>query len=49
MKKLINRADDLLAEALEGFAAAHADLVRVQVGPGLRRPCSDRRERGRWR
>ena len=27
MKKLINAADDVLAESLDGFAAAHADLV----------------------
>src|SRR5712672_1157069 len=27
MKKLINQTDDLLAESLQGFAAAHADLV----------------------
>jgi dihydroxyacetone kinase-like protein len=35
MKKLINRAEDVLAEALEGFAAAHADLVRVQAAPAF--------------
>jgi dihydroxyacetone kinase-like protein len=27
MKKLINDVDDLLAESLDGFAAAHADIV----------------------
>src|SRR5271157_4853912 len=27
MKKLINAVDDVLAESLDGFAAAHADLV----------------------
>lgn len=27
MKKLINATDDLLAESLDGFAAAHADIV----------------------
>jgi dihydroxyacetone kinase-like protein len=27
MKKLINAADDVLSESLDGFAAAHADLV----------------------
>jgi dihydroxyacetone kinase-like protein len=27
MKKLINAVDDILAESLDGFAAAHADLV----------------------
>jgi len=44
MKKLINDVDDLLAESLDGFAAAHADIVslgaerqfvrRRQVKPG---------------
>ena len=29
MKKLINAVDDVLAESLDGFAAAHADLVRL--------------------
>jgi phosphoenolpyruvate---glycerone phosphotransferase subunit DhaK len=33
MKKFINRVDDVLAEALDGFGAAHADLVRVQRDP----------------
>jgi phosphoenolpyruvate---glycerone phosphotransferase subunit DhaK len=33
MKKLINRVDDLLAQALDGFGAAHADLVRVHKDP----------------
>ncbi|MGX1417860.1 dihydroxyacetone kinase [Bradyrhizobium elkanii] len=27
MKKFINSVDDMLAESLDGFAAAHADLV----------------------
>jgi dihydroxyacetone kinase-like protein len=27
MKKLINAVDDILAESLDGFAAAHAGLV----------------------
>src|SRR6516225_239046 len=27
MKKFINSVDDVLAESLDGFAAAHADLV----------------------
>ena len=31
MKKLINNVDSLLAESLDGFAAAHADIV--SVGP----------------
>lgn len=29
MKKLINRVDDLLAESLDGFAAAHADIITL--------------------
>src|SRR5271168_2008344 len=29
MKKLINAVDDILAESLDGFAAAHADLVTL--------------------
>ena len=33
MKKLINAVDDLLSESLDGFAAAHADLVRVAHAP----------------
>ncbi len=32
MKKLINRPDTLLAESLDGFAAAHADIVMVGEG-----------------
>lgn len=32
MKKLMNGPDDLLADSLDGFAAAHADLV--VLGPG---------------
>jgi dihydroxyacetone kinase-like protein len=33
VKKLVNRIDDILAESLRGFGAAHADLVRVHAGP----------------
>ena len=33
MKKLINHPDDVVRESLEGFAAAHADLVRVTMSP----------------
>lgn len=33
MKKLINNVEDVLTQALRGFAAAHADLVRVQTDP----------------
>lgn len=33
MKKLINRPEDVVREALEGVAAAHGDLVRVNFDP----------------
>src|ERR671931_2465625 len=33
MKKLINQPDDVVTEELEGIAAAHPDLVRVNFGP----------------
>src|SRR5258708_25437954 len=33
MKKLINKADTVVQEALEGIAAAHADLVKVFHDP----------------
>lgn len=33
MKKLINDPADLVPESLRGFAAAHADLVRVSMDP----------------
>ena len=33
MKKLINSVDEVLAQALEGFATAHGDLVRIQTAP----------------
>jgi dihydroxyacetone kinase-like protein len=33
MKKLINAVDDVVRESLEGVAAAHADLVRVNYDP----------------
>ena len=29
MKKLINDVDSLLVESLDGFAAAHADIVSL--------------------
>ncbi len=35
MKKLINAVDDILAESLAGFAAAHGDLVTVSLDPKL--------------
>ncbi|MXN64377.1 dihydroxyacetone kinase subunit DhaK [Stappia sp. GBMRC 2046] len=33
MKKLINATDDILAESLRGFAAAHADIVELSEEP----------------
>ncbi|MFB3739320.1 MAG: dihydroxyacetone kinase subunit DhaK [Candidatus Velamenicoccus archaeovorus] len=33
MKKLINKAEDVVTEELQGVAAAHPDLVRVNFGP----------------
>ena len=33
MKKLINDPADVVAESLRGFAAAHPDLVRVNLDP----------------
>jgi phosphoenolpyruvate---glycerone phosphotransferase subunit DhaK len=33
MKKLINKAEDVVKEELEGVAAAHPDLVRVMFDP----------------
>ena len=38
MKKLINAVDDVLAESLDGFAAAHADIVALGAGPQVRPP-----------
>jgi phosphoenolpyruvate---glycerone phosphotransferase subunit DhaK len=35
VKKLINKPDDVVTEALQGLAAAHADLVRVQFDPNV--------------
>ncbi|HEX6509010.1 MAG TPA: dihydroxyacetone kinase subunit DhaK, partial [Chloroflexota bacterium] len=35
MKKLINRPEDVVTEALEGMAAAHPDLLRVDVQTGI--------------
>jgi len=32
MKKLINHVDNVLAESLDGFAAAHADIVTLGTG-----------------
>jgi len=33
VKKLINKPEDVVTEELQGIAAAHADLVRVQFNP----------------
>lgn len=33
MKKLINRAEDVVTQELQGIAAAHPNLVRVSFGP----------------
>jgi phosphoenolpyruvate---glycerone phosphotransferase subunit DhaK len=35
MKKLINKPDDVVTEALQGIAAAHPDLVRVHFDPNF--------------
>jgi dihydroxyacetone kinase-like protein len=35
VKKLINNPEDVVTEELQGIAAAHADLVRVQFGPNM--------------
>jgi dihydroxyacetone kinase-like protein len=35
MKKLINKADDVVREELQGIEAAHPDLVRVQYDPNV--------------
>jgi dihydroxyacetone kinase-like protein len=35
MKKLINRAEDVVKEALVGMAAAHADMIKVHYDPNI--------------
>ena len=35
MKKFINSVDDLLAESLDGFAAAHSDVVALARSASL--------------
>jgi dihydroxyacetone kinase-like protein len=35
VKKLINKPDDVVTEELQGIAAAHPDLVRVQFNPNV--------------
>ena len=36
MKKLINAVDDVLAESLDGFVAAHADILAMGDGAQVR-------------
>ena len=33
MKKLINGSENVVVEALQGFASAHSDLVKVNFSP----------------
>jgi phosphoenolpyruvate---glycerone phosphotransferase subunit DhaK len=35
VKKLINKPEDVVTEELQGIAAAHADLLRVQFNPNV--------------
>ena len=35
MKKLINKAEDVVRESLAGLAVAHADILRVQFDPNV--------------
>jgi phosphoenolpyruvate---glycerone phosphotransferase subunit DhaK len=35
MKKLINKPEDVVTEALQGLATAHSDLVKVHFGPNI--------------
>lgn len=35
MKKLINKAEDVVKESLQGVAAAHSDLVKVLYNPNI--------------
>ena len=35
MKKLINSSENVVVEALQGMAAAHADLIKVQYDPNF--------------
>ena len=35
MKKLINAVDDILAQSLSGFGAAHSDILKVNLDPKL--------------
>jgi len=54
MKKLINLAENVVQEELEGVALAHPDLVKVFYNPNfvVRRGCPDQGQGGRdlgWR
>jgi len=35
MKKFINQVDDILVESLQGFAKAHADIVKLHLSPNF--------------
>jgi dihydroxyacetone kinase-like protein len=35
VKKLINKPEDVVTEEMQGIAAAHADLIRVQFNPNV--------------
>ena len=45
MKKLINDVETVLAESLDGFAAAHADIVTLGRGAPVRAAPPDRHAR----
>ena len=47
MKKLINAVDDVLTESLDGFAAAHADIVDARRRPQVRPPQDAEARQGR--
>ena len=36
MKKLINKPEDFVRESLDGMAAAHPNLLKVQFEPNFR-------------
>ena len=48
MKKLINDVDSVLSESLDGFAAAHADIVALGARAPVRAPPRSS-SRARWR
>ena len=47
MKKLINGTETLLAESLDGFAAAHADIVTLGEERQVRAPARPQARQGR--